>query len=191
MISIALSRRRTLLGLAAGAMLPSAAARAEAPCPAGPFILTVAGLIGAPNRGALDPQRDRLFNNNNLSFQKARTFSAAELLGFPQQPVKTNSYGVDLDAKGPLLGSILAAASPPPAAKTARLSAIDGYAAEIPLAEIQSQQWILAMEANGRPFAIGDFGPLYAMRQLKPAEKKNEEEEAKWVHSLYYIELMP
>ncbi len=192
MISMPLSRRRSLLGLAAGAMLPAfAPARAEPVCASGLVVLTVGGLAGAPNRGALDPQRDRLFNANNLSFQKARTFSAGELLGFPHQSATSNVYGNGTKGKGPRLDSILAAASPLPAAKTARLSALDGYAAELPLADIQSQQWILAMESDGRAFAIGDFGPLFAMRQLGPDEKKTEEEEAKWVHSLYYIELMP
>ena len=42
-----------------------------------------------------------------------------------------------------------------------------------------------------RAFRIGDFGPLFAMRQLGPDEKKTAEEEAKWVHSLYYIKLVP
>lgn len=147
-------------------------------------------MVGAPNRGPLDPDRDRLLNHNNLTFQKARVFTASELAGLPQKTVTANSYGHDMVASGPLLHDVLAAASPEAAAKTARLSALDGYAAEIPLADVAAQQWILAMEDNGQGFAIGQFGPLYAMRQLGPDEKKTEDEEAKWVHSLYYIELV-
>ena len=94
-------------------------------------------------------------------------------------------------ASGPLLHDVLAVAAPEAAAKTARLSALDGFAAEIALSDVEGQQWILAMEDNGQGLAIGALGPLYAMRQLGPDEKKTEEEEAKWVHSLYYIELMP
>jgi len=193
MISMPLSRRRSLFGLAAGAMLPTLApARAEPGCADGLVILTVGGLAGAPNRGALDPQRDRFFDHSNISFQKARTFTAAGLSALSQRTVKANNYGIDMIGKGPLLHDILAAASPLAAAKMARLSAIDGYAAELTLADIKSQEWILAMEADGQPFAIGNFGPLYAMRQLAPDVKKttDDEEEVKWVHSIYYIELM-
>jgi len=189
---MALSRRRSLLTFAAGALMPAIASlRAEPACAGRPLILTVGGLVEAPNRGPLDPERDRLFHTNNLSFEKARVFGAAELAGFPPQTVAAVNYGREVLAKGPLLQDVLAAASPAAAAKTARLSALDGYAAEIPLSEVKSQRWILAMEANGQPFAIGDFGPLYAMRALGPGENKTADEEAKWVHSIYYIELMP
>ena len=193
MISSPILRRRSVLGLAAGAMLPALTpARAAGPACAGWLtILTVGGLVGASNRGAFDPERDRLLNHNNLSFQKARAFSAGELAGLPQKSITANSYGRDMAASGPLLHDVLAAAAPEAAAKTARLSALDGYAAEIALSDVEGQQWILAMEDNGQGLAIGALGPLYAMRQLGADEKKTEEEEAKWVHSLYYIELMP
>jgi hypothetical protein len=193
MISAPILRRRSVLGLAAGAMLPALTpARAAGPACAGWLtILTVGGLVGASNRGPFDPERDRLLNHNNLSFQKARAFSAGELAGLPQKTVTANSYGRDMAASGPLLHDVLAVAAPEAAAKTARLSALDGFAAEIALSDVEGQQWILAMEDNGQGLAIGALGPLYAMRQLGPDEKKTEEEEAKWVHSLYYIELMP
>jgi hypothetical protein len=193
MISAPILRRRSVLGLAAGAMLPALTpARAAGPSCAGWLtILTAGGLVGAPNRGPFDPERDRLLNHNNLSFQKARAFSAGELAGLPQKTITANSYGRDMAASGPLLHDVLAVAAPEAAAKTARLSALDGYAAEIALSDVEGQQWILAMEDNGQGLAIGALGPLYAMRQLGPDEKKTEEEEAKWVHSLYYIELMP
>ncbi len=193
MISAPILRRRSVLGLAAGAMLPALTpARAASPACAGWLtILTVGGLVGAPNREPFDPERDRLFNHNNINFQKARAFSAGELAGLPQKTVTANSYGRDMAASGPLLHDVLAVAAPEAAAKTARLSALDGFAAEIALSDVEGQQWILAMEDNGQGLAIGALGPLYAMRQLGPDEKKTEEEEAKWVHSLYYIELMP
>ena len=193
MISAPILRRRSVLGLAAGAMLPALTpARAAGPACAGWLtILTVGGLVGAPNREPFDPERDRLFNHNNINFQKARAFSAGELAGLPKKTVTANSYGRDMAASGPLLHDVLAVAAPEAAAKTARLSALDGFAAEIALSDVEGQQWILAMEDNGQGLAIGALGPLYAMRQLGPDEKKTEEEEAKWVHSLYYIELMP
>jgi hypothetical protein len=186
-----LSRRSTLFALAAGSIFPAlASARAEHACGEGLVILTVGGLAGASNRKPFDANRDRFFDHNNLNFQQARTFSSAELAALPQSTVEAHVYGSGIVAKGPSLREILAAASPLSTAKTARLSALDGYAAEIALDEIQSQRWILATEADGKPFAIGDFGPLYAMRQLPAGEPETEEESNKWVHSLYYIELM-
>jgi hypothetical protein len=192
MISAPILRRRSVLGLAAGAaMLPALtpARAAGAGCAGWLTILTVGGLVGAPNRGAMDPDLDRLFNQNNISFQKARQFTANELSGLPRKSVTADAYGHGITASGPLLHEVLAVAAPEATAKTVRLSALDGYAAEIALADAESQQWILAMEENGQGLAIGQFGPLYAMRQLGPDEKKTGEEEAKWVHSLYYIEL--
>jgi hypothetical protein len=193
MISGPILRRRSVLGLAAGAMLPAAVTPAFAAGPACAgwlTILTVGGLVGAPNRGALDPERDRLFNHYNISFPKARVFSAGVLAGLPRKTVTASSYGRDLVASGPLLHEVLALAAPDGAAKTARLTALDGYNVEVALSDIESQQWVLAMEDNGQGFAIGGLGPLYALRQLGPDEKKTEEEEAKWVHSLFYIELV-
>ncbi len=192
MISATLSRRRSLLTLAAGAVLPAIApARAEPACSAGQVILTVGGLVEAPNRGSLDPERDRLFHTNNISFQKARAFSAGSLAALPQHSVTAHHFGREIAGKGPLLHEILAAAAPHAAAKTARLSALDGYAAELALSDVKSQQWIAAMETDGKPHAIGDLGPLFAMRQLGPGERETQEEEAKWVYALYYIEVMP
>ncbi len=190
MISKPLSRRQSLAGFAAGAaFLPYARANAAETFHGGPVVLTVGGLVGTPSRGASDPKRDRLLDHNNLSFPKARTFSAGELLGLPQQIVTASVYGFDIEAQGPRLRDVLAAVSPEVSAKNLRLFALDGYGAGISLSEAGSQEWILAMAASGRFFAIGDFGPLFALRQLGPEEKKTEEEEAKWVHSLYYIEV--
>ena len=89
------------------------------------------------------------------------------------------------------LHDVLAAAKPASDAKTVRLSALDGYAAEIPLATIAQDGWVLAVEAGGNAFGIGDFGPLYTVRPLAAGKKRTDEEDAKWVFSLYYIELMP
>jgi hypothetical protein len=192
MMPTPLSRRQSLLGAAAGAALARfAPARAAAGTQGGPVILTIGGLVGAPNRRPFDPKRDRLFDHNNLNFQKSRSFSAGELANLPPQIVSADFYGTHALAKGPRLQDILAAVKPGDAARAARLFALNGYGAEIALGDIKSQSWILAMEADDQAFTIGDFGPLFAMRQLGPDEKKTAEEEAKWVHSLYYIKLVP
>ncbi len=193
MFSSPVSRRGSLLGLFAGAVaFPFASpARAAPAFPCGLVVLTVGGLVGAPNRKPFDAKRDRFFYHNNLDFNQARAFTFADLLEFPQQTVPITEDSGETVYKGPLLQDVLALASPLSEAKTVRLSALDSYAAEMPLETAKAERWILALEADGNAFGIGDFGPLYAVRPLAPGEKKTEEEDARWVFSLYYIELMP
>lgn len=193
MFATSLSRRKSLFGLAAGAAaLPFAgAARAAPAAECGLVVLTVGGLVGAPNRKPFDPKRDRFFNHNNLDFKAARAYTLADLVALPQETAVIQGESGETVYKGPLLHDVLTAASPTSDAKTARLSALDSYATELTLAAAQAERWILAVEADGNAFGIGDFGPLYAARPLAPGEKKTEEEDARWVFSLYYIELMP
>jgi hypothetical protein len=153
--------------------------------------LTVGGLVGASNRPPFDDKRDRFFSHNNIDFKQAHAFTFSELLEFPQQSVTVLGDSGETVFKGPLLQDVLAAANPLGAAKSLRLSALDSYAAEMPIATAASERWILAVEADGNALGIGDFGPLYAMRPLPPGQKKTDEEDARWVFSLYYIELMP
>jgi hypothetical protein len=193
MFSTSVSRRRSLFGIVAGAVALrfAGAARAAPASEHGLVVLTVGGLVSAPNRKPFDPTRDRFFKHNNLDFKAARAYTLANLAAFPQATAVIQGESGETVYKGPLLHDVLAAASPTSAAKTARLSALDSYAAEITLAAAEAERWILAVEADGNAFGIGDFGPLYAVRPLAPGQKKTEEEDARWVFSLYYIELMP
>jgi hypothetical protein len=185
----AYSRRQSLFGLAAATTIAIGPGLGAEPQPESPILLTVGGLAGAPNRSGSVPSRDRLFDHNNIAFQKARSFSAQELSAMPYHSVRANIYGTEAVARGPRLAEIVTRASPLAGASTLRLFALDGYGAEIPITQALKQEWILAAEADGRAFEIGSFGPLFAMRQLGPDEKKSDEEDAKWVHSIYYIEL--
>jgi hypothetical protein len=182
-----------LLGLFAGAAAFSLSnpSLGAAPYDCGLVVLTVGGLVGVPNRPPFDEKKDRFFQHNNLDFEKARAYTFADLLALPQQVVPVVEQSGEVLFKGPRLSEVLAAAQPPRGTKTARLSALDGYAAELPLAAIHSEGWVLAVEAGGHAFGIGDFGPLYTVRPLAAGEKRSEEEDLKWVFSLYYIELMP
>jgi hypothetical protein len=193
MFSGFVSRRGSLLGLLAGAAaIPLAApSRGASASGCGLVVLTVGGLVGSPNRPPFDAKRDRFFQHNNLDFKQARAYTFADLQALPQQAASVVEEGREILFKGPRLHDVLAAAKPASDAKTARLSALDGYAAEIPLATVERDGWVLAVEAGGDAFGIGDFGPLYTVRPLAAGEKRTDEEEAKWVFSLYYIELMP
>lgn len=193
MFSGFVSRRGSLLRLLAGvAAAPLAAPSRGAPASGcGLVVLTVGGLVGSPNRPPLDGKRDRFFQHNNLDFKQARAYTFADLQALPQQTAPVVEEGGVILFRGPRLHDVLAAAKPASEAKTARLSALDGYAAEISLATVVQDGWVLALEAGGNAFGIGDFGPLYTVRPLAAGGKRTDEEDAKWVFSLYYIELMP
>lgn len=193
MVSGSVSRRGGLVGLLAGAAaLPFATPARGAPASdCGLVVLTVGGLVGSPNRPPFNEKRDRFFQHNNLEFKVARGYTFADLAALPQEVVPVVEESGEILFKGPRLQDVLAAAKPLSEAKTARLCALDGYTAEIPLAAVDQEGWVLAVEAGGDAFGIGDFGPLYAVRPLAAGEKRTAEEDAKWVFSLYYIELMP
>jgi hypothetical protein len=193
MFSGFVSRRGSLLGLLAGAAaIPFATtSRGASASNCGLVVLTVGGLVSVPNRPPFNEKKDRFFQHNNLDFEKARAYTLADLLALPQQAVPVVEESGEIEFKGPRLQDVLAAANPPSEAKTVRLSALDGYAAEIPLAAVDAEGWVLAVEAGGHAFGIGGVGPLYAVRPLAAGEKRTEEEDAKWVFSVYYIELMP
>ncbi len=193
MLSRSVSRRGSVLGFLAGAAaFPFASRSRAAPASScGLVVLTVGGLVGSPNRAPFDEKRDRFLHHNNLDFKQARAFTFGDLLALPQQPVPVVGESGETLYKGPRLHDVLAAATPMSEAKTVRLSALDGYAAELPLAAVESEGWVLALEAGGNAFGIGDVGPLFTVRPLAAGEKRTEEEDTKWVFSLYYIELMP
>ena len=53
----------------------------------GPVLLTVTGEISEPNRGPVDPDYDKLFVFNEVSFDKAKEFDLATLEKLPQATV--------------------------------------------------------------------------------------------------------
>src|SRR5262249_20250418 len=147
------------------------------------------GLVGAPNRPAFDAAQDRFFNHNNISFQRARSFGVSDLSSLPQQTARVIGDAGAVLYRGPALTDILRVAEVTSEARSVRLFALDGYAAELPLQDVYDQKWLLASEAEGKPFGIGDRGPVYAVRQLTGDQKRTGDEDQKWVHSIYYIEV--
>ena len=132
MFSGFVSRRGSLLGLLAGAATApfAASSRGASGSGCGLVVLTVGGLVGSPNRAPFDEKRDRFFQHNNLDFKQARTYTFADLQALPQQTAPVVEEGGAVLFKGPSLLDVLAAAKPASDAKTVRLSALDGYAAE-------------------------------------------------------------
>ena len=83
--------KRRFMGVAAvgAAALPGLAQAQLAPkTQKGPTVLTVSGLIGAGNRGALDPALDQMMAKQKIKFDKAQAFDFAALVAMPAVTIK-------------------------------------------------------------------------------------------------------
>lgn len=162
-------RRQFFLGAAAlGAVaVPSLAPAQNAPkAQKGPTLLTVSGLIGAGNRGALDPLLDQMMAKQKIKFDKAQAFDFAALAALPAVTIKpTLEYdGKPHTLKGPLLADVLKAGGVKMSDKTTVfLRAVDGYAAQVTAAEIAKYRFIIATHMDGQPLSLGGLGPLWAV----------------------------
>lgn len=133
-------------------------------------VLTISGLGVHPNRGPMNPARDLLLNNHGLGFEAARTFSAAALARLEQVQITT---GIEYDdqphrLRGPLLATVLQAAGVDAAAAARQdrwlsLQAIDGYRAQMPLAQALGWRMLVVTRMDDHPLSLGDLGPQWAM----------------------------
>lgn len=150
----------------AGATALSAQAQHGPRTLAGPALLTVSGLIGAGNRGPLDPALDQMLHKQKVAFTKAHVFDFAAIAALPAVTIKpTLEYDNKPHAlKGPLLLDVMKATGAKIGAKTALLlRAVDGYAVLLPAAEAAQRRFILATHLDDRPMALGGLGPLWAV----------------------------
>ena len=126
---------------------------------AGPVMLTVTGAVEKPNRGPVDPDYDKLFVFNDVSFDKAREFDLDALGALPQVTIWADfpKGGPEASFTGPLLADLLAAAGAEGDSVT--LQAMDGYAVEASFTELAAKGAVIALACDGKPLGIGSFGP--------------------------------
>jgi len=174
-----------LLGLAA---LPALAAdEPEAPPPKEMVLLTVSGLIGNTNRGPLDPHKDSLLAAQKAAFSKAFVFDRPSLRELEQGSVTAQPPELDAPAtfKGPLLREVLGHVE---AAKVKiSFTAVNGYTGWLTPEDIDSSDWILALEMNGVPLGIGQQGPLWLINTRAADFKPTDTHEAHWVWAVFYM----
>ncbi|MFN0264200.1 hypothetical protein ACKTEK_10020 [Tepidamorphus sp. 3E244] len=154
----------------------------------GPALVTVTGKVSEPNRGPLDPFTDAFFKFQDKSFETARTFTFDELRTFPQLTVSSRAEGweKEVTVSGPALSDVAEAAGIPDDA-TLAFTAIDGYTVELDAAARAEKGWILAIEDNSKPLAIGGRGPAWLIYDTG-TKAASEDEEARWVWSVILIE---
>lgn len=165
-----------LLAAAALSLSGLAARAADLPAAAGPVLLTVAGAVDKPNRGPVDPFADGFFGHHDIAFERAAEFDLAmlEALGLHEAKAGYPGWpGVSTFA-GPLLADVLAAAGA--AGRTLRAVALDGYAVDIPPADLEKFPVILAVKRDGRYLGIGGRGPIWV---VYPREDFPELQQAK------------
>lgn len=132
----------------------------------GPTLLTVSGLIGAGNRGALDPALDQMMVKHHINFNRAQTFDFASLTTMPSVTIKPT---LEYDNKqhvlrGPLLITVAKASGVRVTDKTSfLLRAVDGYVVVISAGEATKRGFIVATHLDGHPMALGGLGPLWTV----------------------------
>lgn len=170
-----------LAGTALGGAVPAAAE--------GPVLLTVTGDVGAPNRGPVDPDYDKLFIFNEVNFDKAREFDLADLEKLPQATVRADfpKGGAETEFSGPLLRDVLAAAGA--TGETVTVQAMDGYAVELPLAEAVEKGAVVALERDGKPLGIGDFGPTQIVFPRAERADLRDMPDDWWIWQIYHIDV--
>jgi hypothetical protein len=158
------------------------------PAPEGPVLLTIAGQIGIANRGPFDPLEDVFFAYHEKSFAAAAEFDRAMLqsLGSHEIELSYEKWPKAYRFAGPRLVDVLAAAGAEGRAIT--VTALDGYAEEITADELAGYDWIVALERDGRPLAIGGPGPLWIVYAV-PGIAASEDDEARWPWAVFYIEV--
>jgi len=156
--------------------------------PKGPVILTITGNIHHNNRGASDMFSDALSAHHDKTFDEAYSFDLAMLKKLKQHKatVHVEGWKKPVMVQGPSLESVLSKAGA--LGQKFRLTAIDGYSAVISLDELGRRNWILALSQNGKPLGIGGRGPQWLVYDTK-AGQASKEEEAKWVWSVFLIEV--
>lgn len=166
------------------------AARAEAlDRPAGPVVLTVAGAITETNRAPYDEGVDKFFTYHEVRFEKAAAFDAAMLEALGTHDI-TVSYAERPEQdrfSGPRLKDVLVAAGF--MGDNIKVLALDAYAKELTRADLDAYEWILAMERNGEPLGIGQFGPLWLVYAKPDGAPVTAEDETRWPWAVFYIEV--
>ena len=181
--------KRALLALALMFGLSAAFAGDEAPPPRGMTVLTVSGLVGKTNRGPFDPKLDSLLALQKAEFKNAFAFDRETLLALPQGTVTvtTNEYEKPVTFSGPLLKEVLGYLEAAQVRTT--FVALNGYTGWLDPDDIKSSDWILALEADGKPLGLGQQGPIWLLNTREPDFKPNDEHHGHWVYAIFCMRI--
>lgn len=160
-------KKRTFLAtFGAAGLAATGRVGAQQSSQAEPGLLTVTGAIARSNRGAFDPVLDQMMMKHGIKFERAYEFDASTLQRLPAVTIKpTLEYdGKRHTLEGPLVTTLLdAVGAPGSAAVQIGLRAVDGYNVTLSRADAAAYRMIIALRIDGRPMALGGFGPQWAV----------------------------
>jgi hypothetical protein len=182
MTRLSIKAAYTALAALAIAIIAIAPAAAE-----GPTIVTVAGKIGKTNRGPVDPFVDIFFKNNDIAFDRAYAFDrdALAALGMHKLTITYPGGERKVEVEGPLLRDVLEKVGATGA--TATPTAIDGYAADIPIADATKWPIVFALKSNGEWLGLGGRGPAWIVYPVDDHPEIPHADDAGWVWAVYFI----
>lgn len=153
----------------------------------GTVLLTVTGEIMNPNRGGYNPDTDKFFGYNDVEFAKAAQFDFNAL-----QDLATVKVNADFpkgqqvyEYEGPLLVDVLAAAGA--TGETVTMQALDGYAIEVPLKDLEAAGAVLALKRDGEALSIGGFGPTQIVFPRADRADLSKMPDDNWIWSIFHI----
>ena len=152
-----------------------------------PTILTITGNVGTPNRGGYDPETDKFFGYTEVEFDKAYAFDCRSLKGLAMQSIKADfPQGRQVHTyDGPLLADVLKAAGA--TGETVTVQALDGYAVEVPYADLVAKGAVVAVARDGHALGIGDFGPTQIVFPRAERADLKDMTDDWWVWSIFHI----
>lgn len=153
----------------------------------GPAIVTVAGKIETANRGPVDPFVDIFFANNDINFARAYAFDRAALTALGMHKLTVTMPGTDrkVTVEGPLLADVLKKAGATGA--TATPTAVDGYAADIAVADLEKWPVVLALRSDGEWLGLGGRGPAWIVYPVDDHPEIRHADDAGWVWAVFFI----
>jgi len=137
---------RHLLAIALFALSPIAAASGQdLPAPTGPVVLTISGAIGTTNGDGV------------------AVFDQAMIDGLAQHTITSETpwYDGEQAFSGVLVSALLEVVGATGSALS--VTALNGYSAEIPRADVTDNPVILASRVNGDLLSVRDKGPLFVI----------------------------
>lgn len=179
---------RALLALFLILLAPFAAhAAKQIEAPKEMVLLTVAGDINLTNRGPFDPDRDSIFARLEIGFDRAFAFDRPMLARLKQGRVTaiTKELGKAAEFTGPLLAEVLAAVGAAPGKVS--VIAINNYEGYLEQQDIETSDWILALEADGVPLGLGQQGPIWLINTRAAEFEPDDSHRGHWVWGVFFI----
>lgn len=171
-------------------VLPLSAAAQNLDAPTGAVVLTVAGKIKHSNRDEFSPMRDKFIDFHEREFRRAAEFDRAMLeeIGMEEAEIDFAGWEGPIRFQGPRLVDVLKEAGWNGGSRITTL-ALDGFGTKISNYDIKAHDWILATRGNGRPFGIGQRGPLWLVYDPPGNRKADKKEEEQWPWAIFLIEV--